>query len=274
MARPIKESVDYFPHYAETGKTLFIVESKFKNDGYAFWFKLLQRLCKAKGHVIDCNNPAEWEYLQAITLVNEDTATGILNLLAELQAIDTELWTHKLIWVQHLVDNFSPIYQNRRQPLPIKPIVSGSNTSGAVVTKTDNTPPAMVSKVKSTQSKVNYSKVNNIIKEIYKEKLPDFINKETWDSFLEMRKKIKASPTEKAIVLIFKELENLKTQGHNPDEVLKQSIMNNWRGVFPLKDKGNGKYKGHLATAVPKPDRTEVIRKSVEKWCGNKVPEV
>ncbi len=39
MARPLKQTVDYFPHdsHASDSKTLFILESKFGNDGYAFY---------------------------------------------------------------------------------------------------------------------------------------------------------------------------------------------------------------------------------------------
>jgi len=79
-----------------------------------------------------------------------------------------------------------------------------------------------------------------------KEKLPDWINKKTWDSFIEMRKGNRASPTGRAVELILKELEKLKAQGNDPNEVLEQSIMNNYKGVFPLKDGSNGrkKYQG------------------------------
>lgn len=44
MARPKKQTVDYFPHFVKGGRTIFILENKFGNDGYAFWFKLLEIL--------------------------------------------------------------------------------------------------------------------------------------------------------------------------------------------------------------------------------------
>lgn len=79
--------------------------------------------------------------------------------------------------------------------------------------------------------------------------MPEWINKETWDSFLEMRKKQKAVPTLHAIDLLFRELTKLKDNGNDPNEVLNQSIMNNWKGVFPLKNNGgssNGTNKERL----------------------------
>ena len=44
MARPKKQTVDYFPHIIKQGKTMTILENRFGNDGYAFWFKLLEIL--------------------------------------------------------------------------------------------------------------------------------------------------------------------------------------------------------------------------------------
>jgi len=67
--------------------------------------------------------------------------------------------------------------------------------------------------------------------------LPDWIDKQTWKDFLEMRKRLRASPTDKAIQLLIKDLENFKAGGDDPNKVLEQSIANSWRGLFPLKDK-------------------------------------
>ena len=87
--------------------------------------------------------------------------------------------------------------------------------------------------------------------------IPEWINKETWEAFLEMRKKKKAVPTEKAIELLIKELEKLKTGGDDPNEVLNQSIMRNYTGVFPVKDKKDGINRGHFAAARGEKKYTE-----------------
>ena len=80
-------------------------------------------------------------------------------------------------------------------------------------------------------------------------KLPDWLNKETWDAFLKMRKKQKSQPTDHAIRLLIKELEKLKLAGDDPNEVLNRSVMNSWKGVFPLNKvreaQGNEKYQGN-----------------------------
>lgn len=67
-----KQTVDYFPHFVKGGRTIFILENKFGNDGYAFWFKLLEILGESEGHFYDCSNASNWEYLLAKTRVTEE----------------------------------------------------------------------------------------------------------------------------------------------------------------------------------------------------------
>lgn len=166
MARPKKQTVDYFPHMATSGKTLFILESTFGNDGYAFWFKLLELLAKSEGHVFDTKTIAEWKFLVAITLVNEDKATEILNMLAELNAIDAELWKNKIIWCQNLVDNVEDVYLKRRAKKPTKPLIINNcdeNPNSSVVPVTETTQETelpTVSDSENPQSKVKETKVN------------------------------------------------------------------------------------------------------------------
>ena len=69
----------------------------------------------------------------------------------------------------------------------------------------------------------------------------EWIDRESWHAFCEMRRKIKAPLTPYAEKLIIRELVKLKTAGHDPQACLDQSIMNSWRDVFPLRDKGLSK---------------------------------
>lgn len=231
MARPQKQTVDYFPHdaNASAGDTLTVLQSRFGNDGYAFWFKLLEKLASTEGHYIDCRNSTKWQLLLAKTGVDELLGVEIMNLLVEMQAIDKDLWESKLIWCQKLVDNISEVYKNRRREIPQKPIITGNNA----ITTGDNA----ITTPDSTQSKVKYSKVNNTI-------LPDFITEENWDAYMEMRKKKRAVPTEHAKVLLIKKLEEFRDAGDDPNEVLQRSIMNGWTGIFPL-DKKGGQFGTH-----------------------------
>lgn len=67
--------------------------------------------------------------------------------------------------------------------------------------------------------------------------LPDWIAADDWDAFVEMRQKIRKPMTDKAKSLTVSKLDSLRRAGHPPDEVLKQSVMNSWQGVFPVRDR-------------------------------------
>lgn len=90
-----------------------------------------------------------------------------------------------------------------------------------------------------------------IYKEIYKEKekekatstidkIIDFYTandtlKETIRDFIKMRKAIKKVMTDKALELVLKKLNKLTNDENEKIEILNQSIVNSWQGVFPLK---------------------------------------
>ena len=65
--------------------------------------------------------------------------------------------------------------------------------------------------------------------------LPDSIDKDIWESFVGMRKEIKRPITNHAKGLLINKLNRLKNEGNAPNEVLEQSIINSWQGVFPIK---------------------------------------
>jgi hypothetical protein len=155
MARPKKNTVDYFPHKCVSGKTIFILEQEFGNDGYAFWFKLLEQLGSKEGHFIDCNTAAELRFLQAKTRLSGEMTLKILDLLAELEAIDPELWAQKVIWSQNFVDGVAGVYLNRRVEKPTKPSFYSPKPTEVALSSPDNSQ----STEESAQRRVEYSRV-------------------------------------------------------------------------------------------------------------------
>lgn len=122
MARPKRQTVDFFLHYCKGGKTLYILEGKYGNDGYAFWFKLLELLGESEGHFYSCVNTTDWEFLLAKTRVREDVANSIIDTLIDLGKIDADLWrAGRILWVENLVKYLAEVYKRRRADLPRKP---------------------------------------------------------------------------------------------------------------------------------------------------------
>lgn len=123
MGRPRKQTVDYFPHFVSTdSRTRFILEDGWGNDGYAFWFKLLELLCRSEGHYYDCSETANEKYLVALMKMGQEDIHKIIETLVDLGNIDGQLWAeHKVIWCQSLVDNLQDVYSKRTVSAPTRP---------------------------------------------------------------------------------------------------------------------------------------------------------
>ena len=66
--------------------------------------------------------------------------------------------------------------------------------------------------------------------------LPEWLPESAWSDFIEFRKSIPRSPFNlQAQKLALTELKKLREQGHDPVEVINQSILNGWKGLFPIK---------------------------------------
>ena len=150
MARPTKATVDYFPHDTKHGKTIFILKSKYGNDGYAAWFQILEILGHTEGHQFDCSAPENQEYLSAYLLVDWQKCCDILDTLSKLGAIDADLWSQKLIWSDNFMSRISEAYKKRTALPPDKPqfkTVSGGGNS----ISGDGNPQSKVKKIKEKE---------------------------------------------------------------------------------------------------------------------------
>lgn len=235
MARPVKETVDYFPHQTHHGKTMFIIESRWGNDGYAFWFKLLEHLGAKPGMVLDCDDAPDWEFLLAKTRVDEETANSILATLATIGAIDATLWAHRVIYCQNFVDGIASAFKRRAEHLPsLNGVSAYINPDKAALMQTIN-------------GKGKERKEKGIVKETTTGKksfsLPVWIPETSWNAFVEMRTKIKKPLTDHAKSLAVKDLEKLRDAGEDTTKVLDQSIFNSWQGLFAVKKNGQNRHE-------------------------------
>ena len=111
--RKNKNIIDYFPHKCKHGKTMYIIENKYGNDGYSVWFKTLELLGESENHYFDCRNEENWEYLQAKTKLMSTELNNIYDTFAKLNAIHRELWENKIIWSSNFIKNIEDVYKRR-----------------------------------------------------------------------------------------------------------------------------------------------------------------
>lgn len=151
MSKPKTATVEYFPHSVNHGKSMFALEAKYGNNGYAFWFKILEILGATEHHYIDCNDTATFQYLIAKTKTDDETATEIINYIVGLGCLDADFWKCKIIWSQKFVDNMEELYSRRTVKCYTK-----AELMGLIATLY---PLNGINVYKQPQSKVKYSKV-------------------------------------------------------------------------------------------------------------------
>lgn len=93
---------------------------------------------------------------------------------------------------------------------------------------------------------------------------------EALDGFVEMRKKAKAPLTERALALLLKKLDGLGHSDAEKVEIVNQSVVNNWKGLFPLKQEvrqhGTGGDNRSAALEERYSDFDEADRDHVYPW--------
>lgn len=118
MAREQRKDVDYFPHDCIHGRKMNIIESKYGNDGYATWFKLLEQLGKANNHYIDISDEMTLMFLTSTFKIDEEKTFQILNDLSRLGAIDKFLFeNHKIIWSEKFTNSIEDAYRKRKNKI-------------------------------------------------------------------------------------------------------------------------------------------------------------
>ena len=93
---------------------------------------------------------------------------------------------------------------------------------------------------------------------------------EALEGFVEMRKRIKAPLTEHALSLLLKKLEGLGRSDAEKVEIVNQSVMNNWKGFFALKQEvkqhGTGRNDSRAALEERYQDFHEADRDYIPPW--------
>lgn len=170
MARPEKNNVDYFPFFCKEGKSMFYIEQKYGNDGFATWIKILRELAVAEYHYLNLSDEINMMYLSAKCRVDKSVLEIIITDLVKLGQFDAELWElHHVIFSEKFVESVADAYKKRNNSVISKKalLLLLQDKSMRKLDKSMRKLDKCTSEEDgNTQSKVNKSKV---IKKINKE---------------------------------------------------------------------------------------------------------
>jgi hypothetical protein len=114
MARPQKNTVDYFPFYCEDGSKMFYIEETYGNDGFATFIKILKELARVEYHYLDLSKKSSVMFLSAKCKVSIEVLEAIISDLVMLEKFDSELWNeNKIIWCESFIESIQDAYAKR-----------------------------------------------------------------------------------------------------------------------------------------------------------------
>ncbi len=248
--RKEKRTVEYFPHFIGDGKKIFFIEQKYGNDGYATWFKILESLASTDDHYLNLQNEADLFFLSAKCRIDKEVLISIINDLSIIGVIDASLWNERIVWSDTFIKSIEDVY-SRRSNLCMQKSNLCVHLIDLGILKKDLSKPK---KDRNTQTKLNYTKLNQTKEEIDKEisisLLDDFspfendfrIHWETWvswkkNTFSKTYKNLESEQT------AFKKLVKISKQNKlDAIEIIENSIVGGWQGLFALSGSKQNSY--------------------------------
>lgn len=196
-----------------------------KNKNYTimsnYHFKDKNMSLKAKGLLsMMLSLPDNWNYsVEGLVAISKESKTVIQSTLKELE----DLKYLKRTRVQNSKGQFEYIYDIYEKPQTENPYMDNMPLLNTKELNTNNINNKKNKKETEFDSLIN----NNFENEELKQTIYEFIK---------MRKTIKKPLTTKALELTINKLKKLSIDSDEQIEILNNSIMNNWLGIFPLKE--------------------------------------
>jgi hypothetical protein len=242
MARPQRNNVDYFPFICKEGKTMYFIEQKYGNDGYATWIKILRELAVTNHHYLHLNDRVQMMFIASKCKVAEEILINIINDLCDLGEFHEQLWKeNRVIFSQKFIANIRDAYKKRNNEcitlrglevilcdLGIrklyKPLPEGSDNPHS---KEEN------SKEENSKEEASSFVPEKKVDLFFKHGSEEFLK--AWNKWLEYLKERKKpyhtfSSQQAALDLLAKYEERIAIS------MINQAIACQWLSIFPLKD--------------------------------------
>lgn len=259
MPRPQKEGIDYFPLDVNffSDKKVKILKARYGADGIAIYLYLLCEIYRA-GYYIKFDDDTLFITSDDLCM-SPDKVKQVLKFLLERSMFDNTLFQSDTILTSAGIQRrFQLAVKERakKNPVDVKgfwllneaetesfikvnPSLNNSGNNASNSRKNmDNSQEESLKESKEKKSKVKDSKVKNKGPVTY---VPDEKLNQAILDFMEYRKSIKKPMTDRAVELLVNKLQSLSSDPEQQIEILNQSIVNGWQGVFPLKIQSGNK---------------------------------
>ena len=202
---------------------------------------------KAKGLLsLMLSLPDDWNYsIEGLIAICKENGTAIKSTLKELK----EFGYLKVEKIQNEKGVFEYIYNIYENPQTENPSIENPQVENPPMDNPQMENPSVENELllntdESITKKSNTKRVNTKDIDVYFP-LDEKLN-ESFKDFIEYRKSIRKPLTGKGIELAIKKLDSLTADNDIKIEIINQSIMNRWTGLFPLKSDSKNPVKDKL----------------------------
>lgn len=203
-----------------------------KNKNYTimsnYHFKDKNMSLKAKGLLsMMLSLPDNWNYsVEGLVAISKESKTVIQSTLKELE----DLKYLKRTRVQNSKGQFEYIYDIYEKPQTENPYM-------------DNMPLLNTKELNTNNINNKKNKKETEFDSLIKNNFENEELKQTIYEFVKMRKAIKKPLTTRGLELMINKLKKMTSNTNEQIQILNNSIMNNWLGIFPLKEEEKQKEK-------------------------------
>jgi DnaD/phage-associated family protein len=157
MARPQKEGMDYFPHDTDAvnDEKIEALRLLYGNDGYAFYFILLERIYRSKEFELDVSDAETIQILCRKVGVNEEKFNKILATSIKRGCFDRKAYEERQVLTSNGVKKRASVVVEKRGKMRNKYQQSKENVSDAETTQEteEETPQSKEKKSKEKEKK-------------------------------------------------------------------------------------------------------------------------
>ena len=267
MARPIKKGLDYFPLDVNffSNKKIKVLKSRFGADGVVIYLYILCEAYKENGYY--AKNDDDFVDVVADDLNMSGEKVGqVINFLCGRSLLDSKLFVSDKVLTSHGIQTrFQSAIKSRaakvatevkekywvlskNETLPYVKVTQNPNYSENNPSYSEKNPhyseKNSIKESKEKESKINKSKedksksarknggYDEILSVVDDEDL-----KNLYYEFIKMRKLIKSPMTDRALTTLIDKVNTLEPSSiERQKKLLENSIVNNWKSVYPLKD--------------------------------------
>jgi len=135
VAKPPKHDAEYFPFYAKNGRTLKILQHRFKLTGIGFFTNVMRLLCTTPHHHLDLSEEVDRLVVYTDIGCEPEAAEAMIATMVMTGKLSRRLWEERrVLYCPDLVESLWELYEKRTTKPPSEAdleaqyCISGSET--------------------------------------------------------------------------------------------------------------------------------------------------